>query len=90
MSSRTLLIGVGTEVALNSPTTLDNATVVRVVNNSGGSATVSVAKSTSVGYADTATVTLPQDAVEFFQKNAQDTISGSAATVLGFKVGFTN
>ena len=33
--SRTLLIGSGAEVALNSATTLDNATVVRVINLSG-------------------------------------------------------
>jgi hypothetical protein len=30
--TRTLLVGVGNEVALNVATTLDNATVVRVFN----------------------------------------------------------
>ena len=44
---RTLLMGSGSEVALDSATTLDNATVVRVVNLSGADATVSVAKSTT-------------------------------------------
>ena len=42
--SRTLLVGSGDEVALNNATTLDSATVVRVFNNSGADATVSVAK----------------------------------------------
>jgi len=89
MTTRTLLIGVGTEVALDSGTTLDNATVVRVFNNSGADATVSVAKSTTTGYASTATVTLPADRVEFFEKGPNDQISASASTVVGFKVGFT-
>ena len=87
--ARTLLVGVGSEVALNSQTNLDNATVVRVFNNSGADATVSVAKSSTGGYISTATVTLPADRVEFFEKGAQDVISASASTVVGFKVGFT-
>lgn len=88
--SRTLLTGSGAEVSLNSATTLDNATVVRVINLSGTDATVSVAKSTTVGYANTATVTLPDDRVEFFQKGPNDIISASSGDVKGFKVGFTN
>ena len=56
--SRTLLIGSGAEVSLNSATTLDNATVVRVINLTGSDATVSVAKSTATGYASTATCLL--------------------------------
>jgi hypothetical protein len=87
--ARTLLVGSGAEVALDSATTVDNATVVRVINLSGADATVSVAKSTTTGYASTATVTLPDDRVEFFEKGAQDIISASSANVKGFKVGFT-
>jgi len=86
---RTLLMGSGSEVALDSATTLDNATVVRVVNLSGADATVSVAKSTTAGYASTATVTLPDDRVEFFEKGPNDQISASSSNVKGFKVGFT-
>jgi len=86
---RTLLTGTGSEVSLNSASTVDNATVVRVVNLSGADATVSVAKSTTSGYASTATVSLPDNTIEFFEKGAQDVISASAATVKGFKVGFT-
>ena len=87
--TRTLLVGMGSEVALNTATSLDNATVVRVFNNSGSDATVSVAKTSSGGYISTATVTLPADRIEFFEKGAQDIISASVGTVVGFKVGFT-
>ena len=86
---RTLLTGTGSEVSLNTASTVDSATVVRVVNLSGADATVSVAKSTTSGYASTATVTLPDNTIEIFEKGAQDVISASAATVKGFKVGFT-
>ena len=87
--SRTLLIGTGDEVALDSGTTLSNATVVRVINLSGTDATVSIAKSSTGGYISTATVTLPDDRVEFFEKGANDQISASSSGVKGFKVGFT-
>jgi len=87
--ARTLLVGTGAEIALNTPTSLGNATVVRVFNNTTTDATVSVAKSTTTGYASTATVTLPADRIEFFEKGAQDLISASTAGVVGFKVGFT-
>jgi hypothetical protein len=83
------LVGIGTEVALDSATTLSNATVVRVINLSGADATVSIAKSSTGGYISTATVTLPDDRVEFFEKGADDQISASSSGVKGFKVGFT-
>ena len=86
---RTLLMGSGSKVALDSATTLDKATVVRVVNHSDADAIVSVAKSTTAGYASTATVTLPDDRVEFFEKGPNDQISASSSNVKGFKVGFT-
>ena len=87
--ARTLLIGTGTEVALNTATSLGNATVVRVFNSTGSTATVSVAKSTTTGYASTATVSITAARIEFFEKGPQDLISASVAGVVGFKVGFT-
>ena len=87
--SRTLLIGTGSEVALNGGTTLSNATVVRVINLSGDVATVSIAKSSTGGFIGTATVTVQKDGVEFFEKGANDRISASSSGVKGFKVGFT-
>ena len=85
---RTLLVGTGNEVALNSATNLNNATVVRVINLSGSDATVSIAKSSTGGYISTATVTLPDDRVEFFEKGPNDIISASSSNVKGMKVGF--
>ena len=85
--ARTLLIG--TETGLAATSTLGGATVVRVYNGVSGTATVSVAKSTVTGYANTATVTLPQGHVEFFEKNAADQIWASDNLVVGAKVGFT-
>ena len=85
--TRTLLIG--TETGLAVTTTLDNATVVRVYNGVSGVATVSIAKSTTTGYANTASVTLPQGHVEFFEKAGADQIWASDNAVVGSKVGFT-
>ena len=88
--SRTLLVGIGTEVALNAATTLDNATVIRVWNSDASNTyTVSVAKSTTAGYANTATVSMPAGRIEFFEKGPNDQISASNSAVKGFKVGFT-
>ena len=87
--ARTLLIGTGSEVGLNNATTLSSATVVRVINLSGADATVSIAKSSTGGYISTATVTLPDDRVEFFEKAGDSIISASSGNVKGFKVGFT-
>jgi len=86
---RSLLVGIGTEVELLVATTLDKATVIRVVNLAGSDQTVSIAKSTTTGYASTATVTLPDNTIEFFEKGANDLISAQTNGVKGFKVGFT-
>ena len=88
--SRTLLVGTGSEVALNAATNLDNATVIRVWNSHASNTyTVSIAKSTTAGYANTATVSMPSGRIEFFEKGANDQISASNSAVKGFKVGFT-
>jgi len=90
MAQRTLLVGTGSEVALNAATTLDNATVIRVLNSHAtDTQTVSVAKSTTSGYASTATVSMPAGRIEFFEKGPNDQISASDSSVKGFKVGFT-
>ena len=90
MASRTLLVGTGAEVALNAATTLSNATVIRVWNSHATDThTVSIAKSTTTGYASTATVSMPAGRIEFFEKGPNDQISASNSAVKGFKVGFT-
>ena len=89
--SRTLLIGdeiaLGTDLA--GGLTVSNATVVRVHNGAGTTATVSIAKSTTTGYANTSTVSVPNDSVEFFEKSGADLIWASATTLRAAKVGFT-
>ena len=89
--SRTLLIGdeVALGTSLTGGLTISNATVVRVHNGAGTTATVSIAKSTATGYANTATVSVPSDSVEFFEKSGADLIWASAVTVRAAKVGFT-
>jgi len=81
-------VGLGTNLA--GGITVSNATVVRIYNGSGNTATVSVAKSTADGYAGISTVTIPTAHVEFFEKMGADLIWASANTVLASKVGFTN
>ena len=89
--ARTKLIGDEVALSLNQAggLTVSNATVVRVHNGAGTTATVSIAKSTNAGYADTSTVSIPNDSVEFFEKSGADLIWASAITVKAAKVGFT-
>jgi hypothetical protein len=89
--SRTKLIGDEVALGLNQAggLTVSNATVVRVHNGAGTTATVSIAKSTNAGYANTSTVSIPNDSVEFFEKFGADLIWASATTVKAAKVGFT-
>jgi hypothetical protein len=89
--ARTKLIGDEVALGLNQAggLTVSNATVVRVHNGAGTTATVSIAKSTNAGYADTSTVSVPNDSVEFFEKSGADLIWASAVTVKAAKVGFT-
>ena len=74
--ARTKLIGDEVALGLNQAggLTVSNATVVRVHNGAGTTATVSIAKSTNAGYADTSTVSVPNDSVEFFEKSGADLI----------------
>lgn len=87
--SRTLLLG--DEIVIptvgSSATTFSDATVVRIVNVSGSSATVGV--STQVGAATTFFMTIPTGTVENLQKKPTDVVYASG-TLRGAKVGFTN
>lgn len=87
--SRTLLIAdevaLGTNAAAGS--SISNATVVRLFNGSGGVATVSMAS--TVGAADTASFTMPDNHVEFLEKTATYVIWASSSSVKAAKVGFT-
>ena len=86
--ARTLIIGneIAVPTAAGSATSLEQATVVRVVNVSGSSATVGV--STMVGAATTSFVTVPTGTVEFVEKKPNDVVYGTG-TVRAAKVGYT-
>ena len=88
--TRTLLIGdeVALGINLAGGLTISNATVVRVHNGAGTTATVSIAKSTSTGYANTSTVSVPNDSVEFFFKSCLHLFCASSANVKAIKIRF--
>lgn len=89
MSERTLVAGA--EAALptttGTGTSFSEATVVRLINNSGTARLVTVVEErggTVVG-----SFTMPGNTVEFLQKKNAHCIFAGDATVLGAKVGFT-
>ena len=89
MSERTLVAGA--EAALptttGTGTSFSEATVVRLINNSGTARLVTVVEErggTVVG-----SFTMPGNTVEFLQKRSAHCIFAGANTVLGAKVGFT-
>ena len=87
--ARTLLIA--NEVALGTSasagSSISSATVVRLFNGAGGIATVSMAS--TVGAADTVSFTMPQNHVEFLEKQASYVIWATDTAVKAAKVGFT-
>jgi hypothetical protein len=86
--ARTLIIGneIAIPTAAGSATSLEQATVVRVVNVSGSPGTIGV--STSVGAATTTFVTIPDGKVEFIEKRPNHVVYGTG-TIRGAKVGYT-
>jgi hypothetical protein len=83
---------IATEVALGTTAggglSISDATCVRLYNGAGGVATVSIAS--TVGAADTATFTMPQESVEFIEKPSSYVIWASSTSVKATKVGLTN
>ena len=69
--------------------TFGNATVVRIINNSGTARLVTVIDkvggSTTIG-----TFTMPGNTVEFVEKKSTEAIFAAHASVLGTSVGYTN
>lgn len=85
--ARTLIIGdeIAIPTSAGTATSLAQATVVRVVNVSGATATVGV--STLVG-ATGNLITIPDGKVEYIEKRPNEVVYASG-TVRGAKVGFT-
>ena len=86
--ARTLIIGneIAVPTAAGSATSLEQATVVRVVNVSGSSATIGV--STLVGAASTNFITIPTGSVEYVEKKHTEVLYATG-TVRGARVGYT-
>lgn len=86
--ARTLIIGneIAVPTTFGTATSLSQATVLRVVNVSGSSATIGV--STMVGAATTTFITIPTGTVEFIEKKPNDVVYGSGTSRVA-KVGYT-
>lgn len=86
--SRTRIIEteVATTTVAGSASSIGNATVVRLHNDTGGIATVGV--STIVGAATTTYFTMPANSVEFLEKYPTEVIWTSPA-IKATKVGYT-
>ena len=86
--ARTLIIGneIAVPTTFGAATSLAQATVLRVVNVSGSSATIGV--STMVGAATTSFITIPTGTVEFIEKKPNDVVYGTG-TSRAAKVGYT-
>jgi len=86
--SRTRIIEteVATATVAGSASSIGNATVVRLHNDTGGIATVGV--STIVGAATTTYFTMPANSVEFLEKYPTEVIWTSPA-IKATKVGYT-
>jgi hypothetical protein len=71
---------------IGNSTTVNNATLVRLVNFSGGSVTVSLQDSSFVGIAS---ITVLNNTTEIIEKNGSDLLHVTGGTVKVAKVGFT-
>ena len=88
MATRALVLGneIAVPTAAGSATSFAQATVIRVVNVSGSSATIGVC--TVVGAATTNFITIPEGTVEYVEKKSTDVCYGTG-TIRAAKVGFT-
>ena len=88
MATRALVLGneIAVPTAAGSATSFAQATVIRVVNVSGSTATIGVC--TVVGAATTNFITIPDGTVEYVEKKSTDVCYGTG-TIRAAKVGFT-
>lgn len=71
---------------IGNSTTVDSATLVRVVNSSGGSVVIGLQNSSFTGIA---TMTMLNNTTEIIEKTGSDLIHVLGGTVQVAKVGFT-
>lgn len=86
--SRTLILAAETPLAVGTAntTTVNNATVVRILNDSGSAVVVHVSDSTLAGIGS---FTMLNNTLEFIEKNGSDFIHVIGGAVKVSKVGFT-
>lgn len=90
--SRTIILGNEIDVTsgIGNSTTVNNATVVRVFNNSGNDLVVNVTDPTNANeYSGVGSISMPDSHIEYIEKPASYTIWGSAnfkATKVGYTV----
>jgi hypothetical protein len=83
--TRTIILANETDVAsgIGNSTTVNNATVVRVFNNSGADLTITVFDPSNANeYSGIGSITMPDNHIEYIEKPGSYAIWGSA----GFKV----
>lgn len=71
---------------IGNSTTVSNATLVRLVNSSGGAVTVTLQNSSLVGIAS---ITVLNNTTEIIEKNGSDLLHVLGGAVKVAKVGFT-
>lgn len=88
MASRTLILSPETPLAagIGNTTTVNNATVVRVLNDSGGTVVVHRRDSSMTGIGS---VSMLNNTVEFIEKDGSDFVYVIGGTVKVTRVGFT-
>jgi 16S rRNA G966 N2-methylase RsmD len=79
---------VDTATTAGAATSISSASCVRLFNGSGSVRVVAI--STVVGAATSTYFTVPNNAVEFLQKNASDVIWTDGTSIKANKVAFTN
>tara|TARA_Y100001956_G_scaffold79580_1_gene92942 strand:+ start:196 stop:474 length:279 start_codon:yes stop_codon:yes gene_type:complete len=92
MANKTLILAAEASVAsgIGNSTTVGSATCVRVFNSSGSDLQITVTDPTGANeYSGTGSITLPDNQVEFIEKQPSFTIHGNGA-FKATKVGFTN
>lgn len=79
---------VNTGTSAGAATSITDATLVRLYNDSGADRVVAI--STIVGAASSTYFTIPNGSVEFLQKNPTDVIWSNGTAIKANKVAFTN
>jgi 16S rRNA G966 N2-methylase RsmD len=88
MITKIVATEVNTSTTAGAASSISDATCVRLYNGSGSARVVAI--STSVGAATSTFFTIPNNTVEFLQKNASDVIWTDGTAIKANKVAFTN